>query len=340
LRTYAVKASEKVGNLSKEFVRLSEFLEDEDENKSSQDGDEALLSKMERIRGAIHIINTLKSMNDTSLSDWEGVIGDILDRKRQEQEEQVENLIELVEKAEPILKADGNADIIGPENSNAERFSELEALRKDIRMAINQMGSGIIRLPRVQSGLEDVIAQCPACSELVTYSQGRFSKKLRGLKCQHCQTQLVSRYNEEKGNFVLEVRKPVSEAVNCPNCQAQITVDLDPLRSPPMELKCAKCGIPFYARRKNWKMRVGLMSEGLLKVQSGNSEEVNEKIIESVRKEMPAQPWPKSAHKEVAMKLGLSEKTVRSVITHLIKSGVFYPQMEGKVYVPRVEEAK
>jgi hypothetical protein len=40
--------------------------------------DEALQAREERIESAIHLIRTLKSVNDTSLSDWEGVIGDEL----------------------------------------------------------------------------------------------------------------------------------------------------------------------------------------------------------------------------------------------------------------------
>jgi DNA-directed RNA polymerase subunit M/transcription elongation factor TFIIS len=330
LRTYAIKASEKVENLSAEFGRLAGFLEEEEEGKLNQETDEALLSKKERIKGAIHIINTLKSMNDTSLSDWEGVIDDILDRKRQEQEEQAENFMELVEKVEPILKTDVSEDVITLESPEAQHLgNSIEALRKDIRTAIHQMGSGTLRLPRVQSSLEDVVAQCPACSELVTYKQGKFSKKIRGLKCLSCQTQLISQYNEEKGNFVLQVRKPMPEIILCPGCQAEIKVELDLIKTPPVELKCPKCAIEFFARRKHAKIIIAS------KEQNVASEKLSGEIIENVKKEMPPQPWHKWAHKEVATKLGLPERTVQSAIAHLIKSGVFYHQIDGKVYVPR-----
>jgi ribosomal protein S27E len=337
LRTYAIKASEKVENLSDEFVRLAGFLAEEGENKNSQDLDDALLSKKERIKSAIHIINTLKSMNDTSLSDWEGVIDDILEEKRQEKVEQTENLIELVEKAEPILKGDLMGGNFIHETQDTQHLGdEIEALRKDIRNAVNHLGSGSFRLPRLHSNTEDVVARCPACDELITYRQSRLSKKLLGVKCKSCDKQLISRYDDEKNNFILEVRKPVSETVHCPSCQTQTTTLLDPLASPRVDIKCPKCALEYTVRRKGGKIRI------VIKPTETNapSEELSAKIIEDVKAQMPSQPWPKSAHKTVASNLGLPEKTVQSAISYLIKVGIFYPQIDGKVYIPRDDATK
>src|SRR5437867_1365888 len=79
LRTYALKAAEKVNNLSNELNKLSIYLEEELNYTDYRSSDEELLAKEERIESAIHLIRTLKSVNDTALSDWEGVIGEELD---------------------------------------------------------------------------------------------------------------------------------------------------------------------------------------------------------------------------------------------------------------------
>lgn len=84
LRTYALKAAEKVNNLSNELNLLSVYLQQELDSADYDSTDEELLAKEERLESAIHIINTLKSVNDTALSDWEGVIGDELDQQRVE----------------------------------------------------------------------------------------------------------------------------------------------------------------------------------------------------------------------------------------------------------------
>ena len=83
LRMYALKAAEKVMNLSKELDRLSEFLVEYRDAEDHPNLEVTLRIKEERVTGAIHIVNILKSVNDTTLSDWQGVIGDELSRKKE-----------------------------------------------------------------------------------------------------------------------------------------------------------------------------------------------------------------------------------------------------------------
>ncbi|MFC2135312.1 hypothetical protein ACFLTH_11925, partial [Bacteroidota bacterium] len=92
LRTYALNAAEKVDNLSNELSKLSLYLQSELENDEDTI-EEALLSKSEKIESTIHIINTLKSVNDTSLSDWKGVIGEELEEREEEKEERENKLL-------------------------------------------------------------------------------------------------------------------------------------------------------------------------------------------------------------------------------------------------------
>ena len=83
---FALKAAEKVDNLSQELDRLTAYLQQELTDAAGGAPQaatpEALRLKDARIESAIHIIGTLKSVNDRSLSDWQGVIGDELDTRQ------------------------------------------------------------------------------------------------------------------------------------------------------------------------------------------------------------------------------------------------------------------
>ena len=89
LRTYALNAAEKVGNLSNELTRLSLYLQQE-LDYDEENLEMANHALYERITSTIHLINTLKSVNDTSLSDWRGVIGEELKRRTDGKRERVE----------------------------------------------------------------------------------------------------------------------------------------------------------------------------------------------------------------------------------------------------------
>ncbi|GAI57249.1 unnamed protein product, partial [marine sediment metagenome] len=79
LRTYALKAAEKVQNLSSEIERLTEYL-----RESLTIGESADIKlAQEKLKTATLMLETLKSVNDTALSDWRGIISDEL--KKQEE---------------------------------------------------------------------------------------------------------------------------------------------------------------------------------------------------------------------------------------------------------------
>jgi hypothetical protein len=56
-------------------------------------------------------------------------------------------------------------------------------------------------------------------------------------------------------------------------------------------------------------------------------------VIECVRQEMPPQPWPPGAGRQVATKLHLQPKLVTQAIDELIKREVFKMQVDGELYV-------
>ncbi len=70
-RFFALKAAEKVTNLSNELDRLSVFLQQEAKGTEYGSPAEALQARDPRIEAAVHMIGTLKSVNDRSLSDWQ-----------------------------------------------------------------------------------------------------------------------------------------------------------------------------------------------------------------------------------------------------------------------------
>lgn len=59
---------------------------------------------------------------------------------------------------------------------------------------------------------------------------------------------------------------------------------------------------------------------------------LSEEVIETVYKELPAQPWPMSIHKTIAAKIGQSELMVSNVISYLIYTGKVNAQIFGYVF--------
>lgn len=86
LKTHAVKTADNVDNLSGELQRFARFLEGELQNQY-KDLAEGFRSRTERIESSVHIINTLRSVNNASLSDWRSVIPERVVDKREAREE-------------------------------------------------------------------------------------------------------------------------------------------------------------------------------------------------------------------------------------------------------------
>ncbi len=86
LKTRAVKTADNIDALSREFQRFARFLEGELQNQY-KDAGEGYRSRTERIESSIHIINTLRSMNEASLNDWRNVIPERVVEKPEAREE-------------------------------------------------------------------------------------------------------------------------------------------------------------------------------------------------------------------------------------------------------------
>lgn len=327
LRSYARQAAEKVNNLSTQLDKLSDYLRIELEDTYTQDNTkDALLAIAERMSSAIQIVNTLKSVNDTSLSDWQGVIGDLLEEQREEKEEKEKELREFIEKTLPIF----DEKIVSNENDqNDERVDELkksvDSLKNDLRELIANKTSSSIRIGSIGSTREDIVSRCPECNAIVSYRQSKRSRKPRGVECKSCKTQLVSLFYPKKG-FKLETRRPVPEDINCPECKHRFSVDIDNLASPPIPTNCPNCSAELTVRRKSNKIKIYPTNKP--------ATEHSPEFLDLVKEALPPQPWPINTHKVVATELKASNNSVRGAIQALINRGDYFPQINGVVFYP------
>jgi len=342
LRTYALNAAEKVGNLSSELGRLSVYLqkelEDEDEDEVSNE--ELYLSAAERIESAIHIINTLKSVNDTYLSDWKGVIGEELDERFEEQQERENDLKELVEKAEYLIRS--NTPSNASDQTEVQTLSkQISDLRKELNLTLNSVSGTFVRTSRtpVRVKKQDIKSTCPNCKNEIIYKQRPKETSFKFVDCKICNHKFFAKWTNENG-FVLVEERNLRETYNCPTCSLPIEVELSNFPQKKVITTCTNCGAVSQLIRTVSKYNVHDLSN----INDNNPERhglepekkivITEELLEKIRKELPTQPWPKGIHKTVAEILRLDTRTVSFHITELIKRGVFKPQIEGILYQP------
>ncbi|MFG1491416.1 hypothetical protein ABMA58_19350, partial [Oceanospirillum sp. HFRX-1_2] len=144
LRTYALKASEKVTNLSDQLSQLSAFLEEEIGSNDFETIQELVNSREQRIVSAIQMLSMLKSVNDTSLSDWQGVIGEELEEQREEKQELQEYVLELTDRLERVLEREANQST----NNQVDNDNQLLSLKDDLSKMISEI-SGRRPVPKI-----------------------------------------------------------------------------------------------------------------------------------------------------------------------------------------------
>lgn len=338
LRTYALKAAEKVNNLSNELNKLSIYLEEELNYTDYRSTDEELLAKEERIESAIHLIRTLKSVNDTGLSDWEGVIGEELDQRREEQEEKEEALKELVMRVESLIE-DHRQDFVGSQKDTRSVRQEVESLKRQLRLATFQLSEASIpRRIRRKEPKQDVAGDCPVCHTRISYKQRSSVRSVKLVPCKTCETKLVSTYTEPSG-FLLKPRKNEVETAHCPHCGVLSTVPLDNFPGSNIIVCCSSCTHSFRLMRTLDGVEVTAVHPAVAQIAPGKLV-VSEETLQKVRGALPPQPWPTGAHLSAAQQLGLQPSEVRRAVSELIKRGEFHPQIDGVVYVPSSQVAK
>jgi flagellar basal body-associated protein FliL len=319
LRTYALKAAEKVTNLSKELNRLSAYLQEELQYTGYRNADEELFAKEERIESAIHMLESLRSINDTSLSDWQGVIGEELDEQREQAKEQAETLKALSERLSAV---EGANPVIPP--STAES-AEIEEIRKQIRALVADMSGGAFR-KKQRPNYQQIETECPACNITLTYGQRAKEGDYKALQCKGCSTNLVSLYRSDQG-FLLKVRETITEPIACPTCSTKQVAQVDEWPTGSATLVCVSCSTPLRVSRTDGGENIKVVAVS----PNRTAETLTPELLEAVRTTLPAQPWPKGIHQTIATQLGVRATLVQKSMQHLIRTGVFMDQIDGVV---------
>jgi len=333
LTTFAYKASEKVNNLSNEIDRLIGFLQKELDTSDYQSSDEALLARDLRIEGAIHVLATLKSVNDRSLSDWKGVIGSEIDEQLEEREEREEELRDLIGRVEALYSSQATSPSDRDDLAESLR-SEINAVRGDLRQLASQVG-GVALRPRGSKVKQTLIMPCPECQKPVQFRQKASTRSMTAVRCSKCGAKLFSFYAD--GNFGLRSRQPVDESVTCPRCSSTLPVKLDPLPGSSQWTACSTCGLPLTIARASDEVRVLARSEASPSPKVTSKVPLSDDVLERVRATMPPQPWPKGAARIAAATLGLPQGIVTRAVNELIRRGAFKVQIDGKLYDRQIE---
>lgn len=336
LQIYAKKAAEKVNNLSRELSRLAIYLTDELEGHNSENLNEIILSREERIVSAIHVIHTLKSVNDTALSDWEGVIDELLEEQKEEKEEKAEELLNLVARLEPLLEIDYKKFGISPETDSIKK--EISKIRKDIHSLVNFIG--ITRSPSIFRNRKQrqlVKLGCLQCESVLTYKQRPNKNGSKAIECSECKSKFISNFTEDE-TFILTKREAIKEQTECPSCGKLNEISLDNLPHSDINVHCKQCSANLrISRLPNGEIKIKIIdAQQLLK--PNPTKPMTEELLESVFNELPAQPWPSGVHKDVAAKLQINNTTSNKAINILIKQKRVNPQIDGVVYLPKSDE--
>jgi predicted Zn finger-like uncharacterized protein len=336
LQTYALKAAEKVNNLSNELNKLSIYLEEELNYTEYRSAEEELVAKEERIESAIHLIRTLKSVNDTALSDWEGVIGDELDQRREEKEEKEEEVKELIQRVEALIESQ-RLDFAGTQKYTKTMQQQIESLKRELRLATFQLSDTTIpKRIRKKEPRQDVLKECPVCKSHVNYTQRPSIRSVKIVSCKECNAKLVSTYSERDG-FSLRVRVNEDITAHCPACSAENIVSLDIVPGVNVQVSCSSCHRTFTVVRTIG----GIESKPLVITSQGPAAPAaamvvySEELINRVRDALPPQPWPKGTSHKVAVGLDIPQKLVTRAIQELIRRGIFLLQIDGTLYAPR-----
>lgn len=319
LRTYALKAAEKVNNLSDQLNRLSVFLDEElqDDSEINKDGRQRILS-------AIHMIAMLKSVNDTSLSDWQGVIGEEIQEHRKETEEKEKLLINLMDKVEHLW------DSYEQESITAEVVDKrVNQLKREMKNLAGSITGTHINIPRTRSTRKrEIECKCPSCDETNKYIQRAKKGSAKPFKCEHCSTQLISIFDEAQDDFSINIAGPKLENITCPSCSKDTsgTVDTRPYKK--SKITCDKCNQDLLlSRLTTGKVQVTLSTQD-----THDGTVIDDDFIEKVKASLPEQPWPQGTHKTVANKFNVSHTSVQKAIQALVLRGDFKEQKDGVLY--------
>ncbi len=333
LKIYALKAAEKVNNLSKELKKLSLYLEEELEQEY-ENTDEENHAREERIKSTIHIVGTLKSINDTALSDWQGVISEELEEQEEierEKEEKLSNIIERYEHIISNLVHEDDTRYAYPENEELE--NAIKNLNRRINFIIKDFDNKRITSKTKKRRVlkEDVKNKCPICEEEIIYRQRPKKNSYKLFKCVACKDEIIGRWQPDTG-FSLEKPKIINEEIECPNCKSINKIKLNSKLHSIYEDECTNCKNSFKVIRKANDLLIQPICEPNIQK---CREKVTNELLDKVKSLLPPQPWPTGTHKKVAEQLNISARLVSIAISELVKRGEALVQIDGKLYIEK-----
>jgi len=313
IRSLGVRAAEKVLNLSSELQRLIDAMSTALDDAEEMEGTKLpTMLLRERVMSAIHNLDTLKSMNDTFLSDWRGVIGDEIDRQHA-LEQQIETL--EIELSNQIRERNSlQEDLVSP--------GDLTAIQSRIAETEHRLTNMIISLPfkvppkPKKSQKETVTVTCASC-ESANDIQLRLRKGAKKLvKCKACECYSLVKVidNDEMDIVPIPMYKYFGE---CPLCSSDIDKEVANHPGASVSFECYSCGS---------KLILSKSTEGAnLRIPKGYRKQTPQKLVELVLDKLPQQPWPQHVHKTIAKELGISNGAASRAIGKLIESGAFPP---------------
>lgn len=204
LRTYALKAAEKVQNLSMEMERLIDYVKGS--TPSEEEGDVKMAA--ERLKTVALMLETIKSVNDTALSDWRGIIGEEL--KKQEQiETDIEAIFSKIEDLEEATTAPTVTTMLGeqpwlPSTGALAAAVDWETIYK-----------GTLH-PGLENIDEDI--QRYASSSPIPVRMPRRRKIEALIKCPKCESEKQTR---------VTLRAGYQKIARCGNCRNYFTIKVD-----------------------------------------------------------------------------------------------------------------
>ena len=304
IRTYAIKAAEKVFNLSNELKKLAENSKTGLEEQDEEDAETSNLVLKEKFISTIQLVETLKSMKDTFLSDWRGVIGEEL-----EKQEVLESQIEKLEQ-ERLLFEDVYSQVVSVEDlSSVERY---------IRSTEKRLESKIKSLPfkiqpsSTKTKKHEVTVACPECSELNSAKIRSKTGARKLVLCSNCNRYFTVKKTSD-GILEVIITPMYKFLATCPICSTDFNDELPDWVGTSKKFVCEKCGFPLMASKNPDGVNV--------KVPKNYRHKVSEKMIDLVYAKLQDRPWVKSIHKDIATELGLSNSKVSIAINKLINSG-------------------
>jgi predicted RNA-binding Zn-ribbon protein involved in translation (DUF1610 family) len=321
LRTYGLNAAEKVNNVSIQLNRLAGYLEDALNVDLEVPAKDMSTYRIERISSAVHILHTLRSVNDTTLNDWRGIIDEELEEQKEERESREAETQELIDRVRTLesLMEDDSAD--ADDRADLVDRDELESLRKEVRTLVREVTGSSLTARRPNNG--KVSAFCPSCKHENSYVQYQGKNNIRGIRCSNCGIDLVSKYTFSNKTAVLEIPKLVIESFNCPSCASTFYKEISTAHRAKVEHKCENCSSLIRIKRIADRMKIVLISQKVT---------ISEDVLNQVESLMPQQPWPKGIHKDIQANLGISSSTYKRVIDELISREKFKRQVDGKLY--------